>query len=99
MKILPDHWHEGASLVVTLDEIDFTKAGFFVHAGTMPKWDDFLCSESYCPWAEFDEEHHSFTFKYNDWDFLSKQHMLSFGFYSKTKLPYSFKVRFDTRYS
>ena len=96
-KLLPDNWQEGTSLVVTFDEIDFSKVGLFVHVGTMPKWDDYLCSENYCPWAQFDEEQLSYTFKYEDWNFLSKQHMISFGFYSKTKFPYSFKVRFETQ--
>ena len=96
LKLLPDQWHEGSTLTVHLDDADFSRVGFFVNAGTMPKWDDFMCSEGYCPWADVNHENHTYTFKYENWEFISKQHMFAFGFYAKTKLPYSFKIRFES---
>ena len=93
-KFLPVNWRPGCSLTVSFPDIDFSKVGFLVSAGTLPKWNDYLCSEDYCPWAEIDRSSNTYTFKYEEWEFITKQHMFGFGFFSKTKTPYTFEVQF-----
>ena len=98
-KFNPPDWRPGSSLSVYLEDIDFNKVGFLINAGTMPKWNEYLCTETYCPWAEINEEKHSYTFKYEEWEFITKQHMFTFGFFAKTRSPYSFNVTFKTHSS
>ena len=95
-KFHPPNWRPGCSLTVHLDGIDFTKVGFLINAGTLPKWNEYLCTETYCPWAEINEIDQSYTFKYEEWEFINKQHMFTFGFFAKTRSTYNFTVRFKT---
>ena len=96
-KFVPDSWKPGSSLKVIFEDVDFTRIGFFMHVGTMPKWDDYLCSERYCPWA--DRSGNTITFKYEDWEFITKQHAFAFGFFAKTRFPCKFVVRFELHQS
>ncbi|EAY11566.1 hypothetical protein TVAG_006410 [Trichomonas vaginalis G3] len=89
-KYLPDKWSQGMSMKMIINGINYDKAGFMVNSAKAPTFENNACSEIYCPWATFDGQ--NYTFKYEDWDFISKHTNMMFGFYQKTKEPQTFTI-------
>lgn len=89
-KFVPDTWKAGMAVQLNINGLDPNKVGFMMNTGKAPTFENHVCADDYCPWAKFDGN--SWTFKYEDWEFITKHSGFFFGFYLKTKVPHSFSI-------
>jgi len=93
MKVFPEKWGPNTSLILDTSNIDFEKTGILINVGRAPRWNEYLCTNVHCPWADTLEK--SMSFSYNEWDFVTKANPFVFGFFGKSETPISFEVRYD----